>query len=215
MISRLIRKLQHRLSCIAGWTENMEEKKYKAIIEGILFSMGESVELEKIAGTLGLDQKKTKELIDEMRNEWEEQKRGVTITELDGAYQMCTRPEIYEYLIKIAKQPKRRVLTDVLLETLSIIAYKQPVTRIEIEEIRGVQSGGMIQKLLLLDLIKEDGRLDAPGRPILYSTTTNFLDYFGIKTLSELPELPKDKDEQASDEDVLELFNEKLYEEEQ
>ena len=128
MISRLIRKLQHRLSCIAGWTENMEEKKYKAIIEGILFSMGESVELEKIAGTLGLDQKKTKELIDEMRNEWEEQKRGVTITELDGAYQMCTRPEIYEYLIKIAKQPKRRVLTDVLLETLSIIAYKQPVT---------------------------------------------------------------------------------------
>ena len=78
MISRLIRKLQHRLSCIAGWTENMEEKKYKAIIEGILFSMGESVELEKIAGTLGLDQKKTKELIDEMRNEWEEQKRGVT-----------------------------------------------------------------------------------------------------------------------------------------
>ena len=101
------------------------------------------------------------------------------------------------------------------LETLSIIAYKQPVTRIEIEEIRGVQSGGMIQKLLLLDLIKEDGRLDAPGRPILYSTTTNFLDYFGIKTLSELPELLKDKDEQASDEDVLELFNEKLYEEEQ
>ena len=129
MISRLIRKLQHRLSCIAGWTENMEEKKYKAIIEGILFSMGESVELEKIAGALGLDQKKTKELIDEMRNEWEEQKRGVTITELDGAYQMCTRPEIYEYLIKIAKQPKRRVLTDVLLETLSIIAYKQPVIR--------------------------------------------------------------------------------------
>ena len=90
MISRLIRKLQHRLSCIAGWTKNMEEKKYKAIIEGILFSMGESVELEKIAGALGLDQKKTKELIDEMRNEWEEQKRGVTITELDGAYQMCT-----------------------------------------------------------------------------------------------------------------------------
>ena len=74
MISRLIRKLQHRLSCIAGWTENMEEKKYKAIIEGILFSMGESVELEKIAGTLGLDQKKTKDLIDEMRNEWEEQR---------------------------------------------------------------------------------------------------------------------------------------------
>ena len=125
----------------------MEEKKYKAIIEGILFSMGESVELEKIAGALGLDQKKTKELIDEMRNEWEEQKRGVTITELDGAYQMCTRPEIYEYLIKIAKQPKRRVLTDVLLETLSIIAYKQPVTKMEIEKIRGVSSDHAVNKL--------------------------------------------------------------------
>ena len=85
----------------------------------------------------------------------------------------------------------------------------------KLKKFAAFRSGGMIQKLLLLDLIKEDGRLDAPGRPILYSTTTNFLDYFGIKTLSELPELPKDKDEQASDEDVLELFNEKLYEEEQ
>lgn len=160
MISRLIRKLQHRLSCIAGWTENMEEKKYKAIIEGILFSMGESVELEKIAGTLGLDQKKTKELIDEMRNEWEEQKRGVTITELDGAYQMCTRPEIYEYLIKIAKQPKRRVLTDVLLETLSIIAYKQPVTKMEIEKIRGVSSDHAVNKLVEYHLVCELGRLE-------------------------------------------------------
>ena len=157
MISRLIRKLQHRLSCIAGWTENMEEKKYKAIIEGILFSMGESVELEKIAGTLGLDQKKTKDLIDEMRNEWEEQKRGVTITELDGAYQMCTRPEIYEYLIKIAKQPKRRVLTDVLLETLSIIAYKQPVTKMEIEKIRGVSSDHAVNKLVELEDLMHRG----------------------------------------------------------
>ena len=178
MISRLIRKLQHRLSCIAGWTKNMEEKKYKAIIEGILFSMGESVELEKIAGALGLDQKKTKELIDEMRNEWEEQKRGVTITELDGAYQMCTRPEIYEYLIKIAKQPKRRVLTDVLLETLSIIAYKQPVTKMEIEKIRGVSSDHAVNKLVEYHLVCELGRLDAPGRPLLFGTTEEFLQGF-------------------------------------
>lgn len=113
--------------------EKYGRKKYKAIIEGICF-LWRIRRTGKIAGALGLDQKKTKELIDEMRNEWEEQKRGVTITELDGAYQMCTRPEIYEYLIKIAKQPKRRVLTDVLLETLSIIAYKQPVTKMEIEK---------------------------------------------------------------------------------
>ena len=189
MISRLIRKLQHRLSCIAGWTENMEEKKYKAIIEGILFSMGESVELEKIAGTLGLDQKKTKDLIDEMRNEWEEQKRGVTITELDGAYQMCTRPEIYEYLIKIAKQPKRRVLTDVLLETLSIIAYKQPVTKLEIEKIRGVKSDHAVNRLVEYNLVCEVGRLDAPGRPLLFGTTEEFLRRFSIHSLDELPSL--------------------------
>ena len=100
------------------------------------------------------------------------------------------------------------------LETLSIVAYKQPVTRIDIEEIRGVQSGGMIQKLLLLDLIREDGRLDAPGRPILYSTTANFLDYFGIKSLSDLPELPEGKDDE-DDDNVMELFNAKLYEEQQ
>ena len=167
----------------------MEEKKYKAIIEGILFSMGESVELEKIAGTLGLDQKKTKDLIDEMRNEWEEQKRGVTITELDGAYQMCTRPEIYEYLIKIAKQPKRRVLTDVLLETLSIIAYKQPVTKMEIEKIRGVSSDHAVNKLVEYHLVCELGRLDAPGRPLLFGTTEEFLRSFGVHSIDDLPVL--------------------------
>jgi len=167
----------------------MEEKKYKAIIEGILFSMGESVELEKIAGALGLDPKKTKELIDEMRNEWEEQKRGVTITELDGAYQMCTRPEIYEYLIKIAKQPKRRVLTDVLLETLSIIAYKQPVTKMEIEKIRGVSSDHAVNKLVEYHLVCELGRLDAPGRPLLFGTTEEFLRSFGVHSIDDLPVL--------------------------
>ena len=196
MISRLIRKLQHRLSSIAGWTKNMEEKKYKAIIEGILFSMGESVELEKIAGTLGLDQKKTKDLIDEMRNEWEEQKRGVTITELDGAYQMCTRPEIYEYLIKIAKQPKRRVLTDVLLETLSIIAYKQPVTKMEIEKIRGVKSDHAVNRLVEYNLVQEVGRLDAPGHPALFATTEEFLRRFGIGSTENLPDMDPVREEE-------------------
>jgi len=135
------------------------------------------------------DQKKTKELIDEMRNEWEEQKRGVTITELDGAYQMCTRPEIYEYLIKIAKQPKRRVLTDVLLETLSIIAYKQPVTKMEIEKIRGVSSDHAVNKLVEYHLVCELGRLDAPGRPLLFGTTEEFLRSFGVHSIDDLPVL--------------------------
>ena len=167
--------------------------------------MGESVELEKIAGTLGLDQKKTKELIDEMRNEWEEQKRGVTITELDGAYQMCTRPEIYEYLIKIAKQPKRRVLTDVLLETLSIIAYKQPVTKMEIGKIRGVNSDHAVNRLVEYGLVYEAGRLDAPGRPALFATTEEFLRRFGVSSMVDLPTMNPEQEEEIIQEVEEEL----------
>ena len=167
----------------------MEDKKYKAIIEAILFTMGESVELEKIADAIELDKKKTKKLINEMMQEWNDEGRGVAIMELDGAYQMCTRTEMYEYLIRIAKQPKRRVLTDVLLETLSIIAYKQPVTRLEIARVRGVSCDHAINKLLEYDLITELGRLDAPGRPLLFGTTEQFLRCFGVKSLEELPEL--------------------------
>ena len=167
----------------------MKEKNYKAIIEGILFSMGNSVELDKIADVIDLDKKKTKKIIDQMKQEWEDAGRGVSIVELDGAYQMCTRPENYEYLIKIAKQPKKRVLTDVLLETLSIIAYKQPVTKMGIEKIRGVSSEHAVNKLVDYNLVCELGRLDAPGRPLLFGTTEEFLRSFGVHSLEELPVL--------------------------
>lgn len=167
----------------------MEEKNYKAIIEAILFTMGESVELEKIADAIELDKKTTKKLINEMMQEWNDEGRGVAIIELDGAYQMCTRTEMYEYLIRIAKQPKRRVLTDVLLETLSIIAYKQPVTKMEIEKIRGVSSDHAVSKLVEYNLVCELGRLDAPGRPLLFGTTEEFLRSFGVHSVDELPVL--------------------------
>lgn len=167
----------------------MEEKNYKAIIEAVLFTMGESVELSKIADTIELDKEKTRQLIGEMSNEWAAQGRGITILELDGAYQMCTKPEMYEYLIHIAKQPKRRVLTDVLLETLSIIAYKQPVTKVEIEKIRGVSSDHAVNKLVEYNLVCELGRLDAPGRPLLFGTTEEFLRSFGVHSIDELPVL--------------------------
>ena len=167
----------------------MEEKNYKAIIEAILFTMGESVELEKIADAIELDKKTTKKLINEMMQEWNDEGRGVAIIELDGAYQMCTRTEMYEYLIRIAKQPKRRVLTDVLLETLSIIAYKQPVTKMEIEKIRGVSSDHAVSKLVEYNLVCELGRLDAPGRPLLFGTTEEFLRSFGVHSIEELPVL--------------------------
>ena len=167
----------------------MEEKNYKAIIEAILFTMGESVELEKIADAIELDKKTTKKLINEMMQEWNDEGRGVAIMELDGAYQMCTRTEMYEYLIRIAKQPKRRVLTDVLLETLSIIAYKQPVTRGEIESVRGIRCERVIEGLQKKGLIQEVGRSAAIGRPILYGTTDVFLQHFDLESIQDLPEI--------------------------
>lgn len=165
----------------------MEEKNYYAIIEAILFTMGESVELEKIADAIGLDNEETKKILEQMMEDSKDSSFGVQILELDGAYQMCTKAEMYEYLIKIAKQPKRRVLTDVLLETLSIIAYKQPVTKAEIEKIRGVSSDHAVNKLVEYNLVCELGRLDAPGRPLLFGTTEEFLRCFGVSSIDNLP----------------------------
>lgn len=167
----------------------MEEKKYEAIIEAILFTMGESVELEKIAAALELDKKETKEIIERMMRHCEDDSIGIQIIELDGAYQMCTKSEMYEYLIRIAKQPKKHALTDVLLETLSIIAYKQPITKVEIEKIRGVSCDHAVNKLVEYNLVCELGRLDAPGRPLLFGTTEEFLRSFGVQSIDELPVL--------------------------
>ena len=166
-----------------------EEKNYEAIVEAILFTMGESVELEKIAAALELDKKETKKIIENLMKEYEKPSIGMKIIELDGAYQMCTKSEMYEYLIRIAKQPKKHVLTDVLLETLSIIAYKQPITKVEIEKIRGVSCDHAVNKLVEYNLVKELGRLDAPGRPLLFGTTEEFLRSFGVQSLDELPML--------------------------
>ena len=167
----------------------MEQKSYKSIIEAILFTMGKSVDLEKIAAAIELENDETKRYIEELAEEYRENERGMQIMELDGAYQMCTSQNTYEYLIRIAKQPKKHVLTDVLLETLSIIAYKQPVTKAEIEKIRGVSCDHSVSKLVEYNLVEELGRLDAPGRPMLFGTTEEFLRSFGIHSLEELPEM--------------------------
>ena len=124
-----------------------------------------------------------------MDERYQAEDRGIMLTQFDNAVQLCTKPEMYEYLIKIAKSPKKITLTDTVIETLSIIAYKQPVTRLDVENIRGVNCDHAINKLLEYDLITELGRLDAPGRPILFGTTEQFLRTFGVKSLEELPEL--------------------------
>lgn len=167
----------------------IEISKLESAIEAILFTMGESVPLTRIAAAIGHDEKTTKKIIHQMMDKYDLQDRGIRIIELDDAFQMCTKKEMYEYLIRIAKQPKRHVLTDVLLETLSIIAYKQPVTKLEIEKIRGVKSDHAVNKLIEYNLVAEMGRLDAPGRPLLFGTSEEFLRRFGIQSTDELPNL--------------------------
>ena len=149
--------------------------------------MGESVEVERLAAALEHDEETVRKIIRSMMTRYDKEDRGVHIIELDGAFQMCTKPELYDYLVKIAHTPKKHVLTDVLLETLSIIAYKQPVTKAEIEKIRGVKSDHAVNKLVEYNLVQELGRLDAPGRPILFGTTEEFLRCFGVQDLESLP----------------------------
>lgn len=171
----------------------MDKHKAEAIIEGILFTMGESVEISKLAIALEMTTDEVKEIMDGLVKRFSKKDRGVSIIELDGAYQMCTKPELYDYLIKIAKVPKKYVMSDTLLETLSIIAYKQPITKIEIEKIRGVSCDHAVNRLVEFGLVQELGRLDAPGRPLLFGTTEEFLRTFGVKSIDELPIINQDK----------------------
>ena len=173
-----------------------EMDKLQAAVEAILFTMGESVEVVKIASAIGHDEETTRKLIRGMMDRYDKEDRGIRIIELEDSFQLCTKKEMYEYLIRVAKQPRRYTLTEVLLETLSIVAYKQPVTRLEIEKIRG-------------GLVEEKGRLEAPGRPLLFGTTEEFLRRFSLQSLDELPSVNPEQieyfKEEAEDEAQLTL----------
>ncbi len=171
----------------------MSIDKMYAAIEAILFTMGESVETSKIAAAIEQDIPTTVKLIHCLMERYDKQDRGIKIIELGDSFQLCTKAETYEYIIRVASQPKKQVLTDVLLETLSIIAYKQPITKQEIEGIRGVSCDHAVNKLVEYGLVDEVGRLDAPGRPILFGTTEAFLRSFGVKNVDELPVISPDK----------------------
>ena len=171
----------------------MEVRKLEGIIEAILFTMGESVELSKIALAVGHDEDTTRKVIHNMMDRLNTSERGVRILELEDSFQMCTKTDMYEYLIRIAKQPRKYVLTDVQLETLSIIAYKQPVTKLEVEKIRGVKSDHAVNRLVEYNLVCEVGRMDAPGKPILFGTTEEFLRRFSIQSLEELPSMNQEQ----------------------
>ena len=168
-------------------------RQKQAMIEAILFSMGESVSKKQLMTALDIQEDLFFYLIDQLKRKYNRKDSGLRLLELDGSYQLCTRPEYYDQLIKIVNQPKKPKLTDVMMETLSIIAYKQPVTKQEIEAIRGVKCDHPVNKLLEYNLIREAGRLDAVGRPILFRTTEEFLRCFGVESIKELPEIEQDK----------------------
>ena len=186
----------------------MSIEKTEAAIEAILFTMGESVEAEKIAVAIEHDVDTTVRIIHNMMDKYENEDRGIKIIELEGSFQLCTKEEYYDNLIRICSQPRRYTLTDAALETLSIIAYKQPVTKIEIEKIRGVNSDRSVNKLVELELVKEVGRLDAPGRPMLFGTTEEFLRTFGVGSIDELPVISEDMVEQYKEEAEYEIASE-------
>ena len=186
----------------------MSIEKTEAAIEAILFTMGESVEAEKIAVAIEHDVDTTVKIIHNMMDKYENEDRGIKIIELEGSFQLCTKEEYYDNLIRICSQPRRYTLTDAALETLSIIAYKQPVTKIEIEKIRGVNSDRSVNKLVELELVKEVGRLDAPGRPMLFGTTEEFLRTFGVGSIDELPVISDDMVEQYKEEAEYEIASE-------
>lgn len=165
----------------------MENLKYA--IEGILFAAGEAVKASMLAIALDRPVDEIEAAVEQLKDEYNNSHRGFTIIDLEEGYQICSRPEYYTYIQEILGEQRRQALSNAAMETLAIVAYKQPVTRSGIEYIRGVNSDGSVNRLVERGLIEEVGRMDAPGRPILYGTTTNFLRCFGLKDLTELPEV--------------------------
>lgn len=182
-----------------------DEEEWEAIIEAVLFTMGKSVELKQLAVAIGQSEEIAKRVVLHLQKRYEEEKRGMRILELENAYQMCTCADYYENLIRVAAAPKKHVLTDVIMETLSIIAYRQPVTKMEIGKIRGVNSDHAVNRLVEYGLVYEAGRLDAPGRPALFATTEEFLRRFGVSSMVDLPTMNPEQEEEIIQEVEEEL----------
>lgn len=159
-----------------------------AAMEAILFAMGDAVPVDSIAQALGVSRDRTLQAADTLAERCRQAGSGVSLNWYEDSVQLSTKPELYEYLIRIASEPKKPKLSPSVLETLSIIAFRQPVTRMEIESIRGVNSDYQVNRLLSYDLIQELGRKEVPGRPLLFGTTQQFLRSFGIRSVDELPE---------------------------
>ena len=168
----------------------MKFSEYEAIMEAVLFAAGEAVSLASLSKAAGLDVKATRAVLRDLCDKLNEEGRGVRVIEINDKWQMCTSADYFEAVSTLIQSAPKKNLTPPLLETLAIIAYMQPVTKPQIEEIRGVDAGHAVNRLLELGLACERGRLDAPGKPILFGTTDDFLKHFGFSSLDLLPGLP-------------------------
>jgi len=190
----------------------LEIINWSSILESLLFAAGdEGLSLKQMAEVLEVDELKVSEIIEDLRQEYEQANRGIMIVQLAGTYQLATKKENAAYLKKLVDSPHTSALSQAALETLAIIAYKQPITRAEIEEIRGVKTERPLHTLVSKVLIREVGRAEGTGRAYLYGTTKEFLDYFGLKSLKELPQLPEKVEEEFIQEEA-DLFFEKFQE---
>ncbi|PFN78829.1 SMC-Scp complex subunit ScpB [Bacillus sp. AFS076308] len=191
----------------------MEIINWNSILESLLFAAGdEGLSLKQLAEVLEVDELHASEMIEDLRQEYDrDDKRGIMIVQLAGTFQLATKKENAAYLKKLVDSPHTSTLSQAALETLAIIAYKQPITRAEIEDIRGVKTERPLHTLMAKVLIKEAGRAEGTGRAILYGTTKEFLDYFGLKNLKELPQLPEKVEEEYTQEEA-DLFFEKFQE---
>ncbi len=171
----------------------MEEERQKSIIESILFAAGRIVSTEELQVILEISEDNLEYLIENMQKEYEEENRGIDLIKVEDGYQLCSKPKNHEYVFQLIDKRNTPRLSNAALETLAIIAYNPRISRAEIEAIRGVNVDGTIYKLLEYGLIEESGKLDLPGKPMSYKTTTDFLKMFGYESLEDLPQLPKYK----------------------
>lgn len=183
-----------------------------AILEGLLFVVGDDgLTLKQICEIMELSLEDGRNLILDLKNTYDDENRGIRINILGDRFKLSTKKEHREYYKKLVETPENNTLSQAALETLAIVAYNEPLTRIEVDEIRGVNSREMLRKLVAKGLVKEEGRSDLPGRPILYATTNEFLDYFGLSSKDQLPKFEKIVEEEVDDTD---LYHSKYIEEE-
>lgn len=181
-----------RRAVLTKGMKRMKLTELEAAVEAILFMAGEAVSVKRLASSIGTDTKTAKSIVLSLTDKYEYEKRGISILEINDSFQMCTNKDLYKYVENFCMTPQKKALTQSLMETLAIIAYKQPVMKSQIEEIRGVNADHSVNKLVEYGLVTEKGRSDAPGRPILFGTTDEFLKAFGFKSLSQLPLLNGD-----------------------